>query len=871
MFLCLPSPTAVIGIATTTTEPPSPMSTDAILIPTTTPTMGPTRPPSPAGRRRPRSGTSTAPAVSMTAPMSGSNASGSANHRRSAAAAVALLALLRPSQAFVQRAAPLVSGGTSSSTSSTSSSSLNFREPTTNFSFELDTSGDTQTQTQLSTAADADAEQQQQMRSRLPTWLQTAPQTSAEAELALSTLRDAMVSSYLTPSEASAVLAAIQHSAPHHPSKLGGAAQFCHILVDTMEMGVTSLIAAVRHYCECYDVREHEARHGFSSGGTTLLPSGASLEMFEMAARAFASSEANLYGGGSTLYPPFQAAAHKNDRNGGAPSEAARIASDASGLKRTEAVARTTFRGGQGSRRDAHANMHMQNLLLSETRDWRALAIRTAACLYRLRGLQAPRDGGAAPAAPLTSEEVRQCRDALHIYAPLASRLGMHRLKNELESAAFRLQYRRQYDRVMDLGREPFVLHDDNTNGNPANCPALTVGEGMARVLRRVATNVKAVLDADAAFAAAADDVVVSARVKEPYSLWRKILRTGAARLLDVPDALALRVVLNARKESASEPPEVTAARERALCYYVQSLCSAHWEPDLNSDGGRFKDYIDKPKPNGYQSLHYTASTWWGGQDWPLEIQVRTGEMHKIAEYGLAAHFDYKENAKRGKESSSSSAPVNHRTRAGSRAHANLHSSSSSDAQPPSTTTRSLNDETYLQAVQEWHWNQIDGAAYSSSPSSFEEVQGEPSTKIGTGYSPDHDEDRAQRVRARAERIAPYIESFTAARSDLARNHVFVFLASSEQEQQHRQQPAEVSSPSGTIVSLPSGSCILDALREGAKHFPGVDSGCFQGKGDTHGGVRRNGMAAASVTEMLKNGDVITLPVVCNAGEVLTP
>jgi len=800
-------------------------------------------------------------------PVSSSNAS-STNHRRSAAAAIALLALLRPSQAFVQRAAPLVSSGTSSTSSS---SSLHFREPTTNFSFELGTDTDTAAQTNTANNADADANAAL-VRSRLPTWLQTAPQTSTEVELALSTLRDAMVSSYLTPSEASTVLAAIQSSAPHHPSKLGGAAQFCHILVETMEMGVTSLIAAVRHYCECHDVREHEARHGFSSGGTTLLPSGASLEMFEMAARAFASSDANLYGGGSTLYPPFQAHhSENNDQNDGGPSEeAARIASDASGLKRTEAVARTTFRGSQGSRRDAPANM--QNLLLSETRDWRALAIRTAACLYRLRGLQAARDGGATPMAapaPLTSEEVRQCRDALHIYAPLASRLGMHRLKNELESAAFRLQYRRQYDRVMDMGREPFVLYDDNTNGNPANCPALTVGEGMARVLRRVATNVKTVLDADATFAAAAADVVVSARVKEPYSLWRKILRTGASRLLDVPDALALRVVLNARKESASEPPEVTAARERALCYYVQSLCSAHWEPDLNSDGGRFKDYIDSPKPNGYQSLHYTASTWWGGQDWPLEIQVRTGEMHKIAEYGLAAHFDYKENAKRGKESSSSSQQQpGHRTYAGSRAHANLHSSSS-DAQPPSTTTRSLNDETYLQAVQEWHWNQIDGAAYSSSPSSFEEVQGEPSTKIGTGYSPDHDEDRAQRVRARAERIAPYIESFTAAQSDLARNHVFVFLASSEQEQQHHQQ-AEAS-PSGTIVSLPSGSCILDALREGAKHFPGVDSNCFQGKGDTHGGVRRNGMAAASVTEMLKNGDVITLPVVCNAGEVLTP
>ena len=818
---------------------------------------------------------------------------------------MALLALLQGNastsnsvEAFVQRRAPSVSSvrtirGTGTSTSG-GSSSLNFRQdndsstataqssyympgmPVPSSGYAQPTASSTSTTTPTNAAEFPDTE----VRSRMPTWLQTTPQTPTEVDAALQTLRDAMITTYLTPSEAHTVLSAIQSSSAGNQSKMGGAAEFCHILVDTMEMGVTSLVAAVRHYCECYDVREREAAHGFS-GGTTLLPSGGqSIEMFEMAAQGFASSEANLYGrGGSYTYPAHHGgtAATSKTINTANDDEADQIASDASGLKRTEAVAHTTFRtqtrrrvhlhhqqhqqdpNTHVHRQDAYANM--QNLLLSETRDWRSLAIRTAACLYRLRGLQAARDHGPAPTAPLTSEEVRQSRDALHIYAPLASRLGMHRLKNELEGAAFRLQYRRQYDRVMDLGREPRVIYDDNTNGNPNNPHALTVGEGMARVLRRVAENVKGVLDADPTFTEAADDVVVSARVKEPYSLWRKILKTGATRLLDVPDALALRVVLNAKKESPDEPDDVTAARERAMCYYVQSLCTTHWEPDLNKDGGRFKDYIDSPKPNGYQSLHYTASTWWGGVDWPLEIQVRTGEMHKIAEYGLAAHFDYKENAKRGGYAGESDPPI-YRTYAGSRANANFHDSAAASAAP----TR-LNDESYLQAVQEWHWNQIDGAAYSSSPSyqqrRFEEVQGELNSKIGTGYSPDHDEDRAQRVRARAERIAPYIESFTAAQSDLARNHVFVFLASSEQN------PANGGGPSGTIVSLPSGSCILDALREGAKHFPSVDSNCFQGK--AHFGVQRNGMAASSVTEMLKNGDVITLPTVCNAGEVLTP
>ncbi|EEC49272.1 predicted protein, partial [Phaeodactylum tricornutum CCAP 1055/1] len=91
---------------------------------------------------------------------------------------------------------------------------------------------------------------------------------------------------------------------------------------------------------------------------------------------------------------------------------------------------------------------NLRQLLLSETRDWRALAIRAGACLYRLRGLLK------SDSYELTPERVRVGREALSIYAPLASRLGMHRLKNELEGAAFRVLYQRQYQAVNAMAKE---------------------------------------------------------------------------------------------------------------------------------------------------------------------------------------------------------------------------------------------------------------------------------------------------------------------------------------------------------------------------------------------------------------------------------
>ena len=130
------------------------------------------------------------------------------------------------------------------------------------------------------------------------------------------------------------------------------------------------------------------------------------------------------------------------------------------------------------------------------------------------------------------------------------------------------------------------------------------------------------------------DNVRVSSRVKEPYSLWKKILRhrkeavrvsPGESTYIPttlsikwVPDAIALRVIIRGR-QMPIEDGESLRTREKMLCYFALQMIADCW-PASNANVA--KDYISNPKPNGYQSLHYTASLAINGEDWPFEVQV---------------------------------------------------------------------------------------------------------------------------------------------------------------------------------------------------------------------------------------------------------
>ena len=569
-------------------------------------------------------------------------------------------------------------------------------------------------------------------RAHLPTWL--AMPKSHLAEHNLSKLQAALRESYFTESEALKLLFAIQEAAGNDGQKVAGAAEFCLMLAETMELGLDAFVAAAFHYCSCVTAREQQ---------TTVLS-----ERYHMAS----------FG-----------------------DHVVRIARDAARLKELEMVAaRIVEQKPQHAQQDA---VNLRMLMLSESKDWRALAIRSAACLYRLRGILESDHW-----KQLDPEKIRVAREALWIYAPTASSLGMHRLKNELEGAAFQILYRKQYEVVTSL-RSNLV-----SPGGP------TVQESMNNVLKNVQEEMTVMLQQDEQFSSFVGDFTVTARVKEPYSMWCKLKNNNYKSIREVPDAIALRIVLNAAPET-DEPAETLRARERALCYYAQKLCMERWKPQ--PDNPRFKDYIAKPKPNGYQSLHYTARTSHENDDWSLEIQVRSGEMHKVAEYGLASHWEYKAQ-KKNKRSPQES-----------------HVNESSDA--------------YLRKVQQWHWEQHVGAPLKTEDSRESD---QPVVSVDPWLEAENLDDlwqsrvRSERIRART-RLQPYIEALTNTQSDLTRDYVFVFFE-----------------PQGSVLSLPAGACVVDALKEGFNEGSVV--------WEHMSGTSLNG-EQTTVTRRLCNGDVLTL------------
>jgi ppGpp synthetase/RelA/SpoT-type nucleotidyltranferase len=553
-----------------------------------------------------------------------------------------------------------------------------------------------------------------------------------------------MRDSYFTEHEILQLSNAIDAASAGDDNIASGAAEFCLLLAETIDVGLYALTAGAIHYCACARNRQR----GIESGATSGL--------FGMTSASEPALDLRNYG------------SHVLD-----------IVADAGRLKQLEMVAASVMQE-QGNRisRDRHDSENLRHLLLTETKDWRALAIRTAASLFRLRGILTAKQ------ASLTKESVRAAREALYLYAPLASSLGMHRLKNELESAAFKILYRRQYEAVHSLHQRRGGASDNN------------IGESMQRVLEEVKTEMTEMLRADKDFNKDVEEFEVTARVKEPYSMWKKMLRHGYDHVLQVPDALALRIVLKAKKLTPDEPSDVTIARERALCYYAQKRCQERWQPVASNP--RFKDYIARPKQNGYQSLHYTAQTCWQGESWTLEVQVRSAAMHQVAEFGLACHWDYKAATNR-------------------------------DTEKKQEFTVTISDEdkssdSYLRNVQQY-WMRHGGSAEVNMASV------EPVVLSDMWES----RERADRIRARTERLRPYLQALTTTQSDLARERVFVFMTAATEK-------AEGSK----VLALPSGACVLDALREGERTMKvGPLSTAWV-----------NGQES-SITKQLHNGDIL--------------
>jgi len=230
----------------------------------------------------------------------------------------------------------------------------------------------------------------------------------------------------------------------------------------------------------------------------------------------------------------------------------------------------------------------VRKMLLAFSRDLRVVLLRLASRLQTLRWFAAQR---------------RRCPDAiatesLHVFAPLANRLGIWQIKWELEDLSFRVLQPEEYQRM-----------------------ARQVDETRAERERSVDAARRQLAELLAAAGLKAD---VQGRPKHLYSIWKKMQGKGLA-FARVFDARALRVVVD----------------DVAACYAALARVHEAWSP-LE---GEFDDYIARPKPNGYQSLHTVVL----GQDGrPLEVQIRTRAMHEHAEHGVAAHWMYKEAGARG-------------------------------------------------------------------------------------------------------------------------------------------------------------------------------------------------------------------------------
>ncbi len=205
-------------------------------------------------------------------------------------------------------------------------------------------------------------------------------------------------------------------------------------------------------------------------------------------------------------------------------------------------------------------------------------------------------------------KRTRIARETLEIFAPLAHRLGIWTYKTELEDAAFRHLYPGEY-----------LALDTAIKGRRKRCEA---------ALESCRQQLEEMLYGDELVRGRARRIRVEGRTKSAYSTWKKMRRQQCG-LERVDDLVALRVILEADDTTESVEDDT------ALCYHVLGKVHGRWTPLPRT----LKDYISSPKPNGYRSLHTTVLV--GSQ--PLEVQIRTDDMHRVAELGAAAHWSYKD------------------------------------------------------------------------------------------------------------------------------------------------------------------------------------------------------------------------------------
>jgi GTP pyrophosphokinase len=231
----------------------------------------------------------------------------------------------------------------------------------------------------------------------------------------------------------------------------------------------------------------------------------------------------------------------------------------------------------------------LRKFFIAMANDLRVVIIKFADRLHNLRTLEHHSN---------PEKRHRIALESIELYAPLANRLGMGKLKGEIEEAAFPYAFPKECSQVEEMMRERQDQYQHDID---------TIRAELEQELKK-------------------NDITVrelSYRIKTKYSLWKKLQRYDMD-INKIHDIIALRIVVSSVEE----------------CYRTLGLVHSLFKPLI----GRIKDYIALPKPNGYRSLHTTI---FAGHNGFAEIQIRTGDMHAEAAYGIAAHFAYKETDER--------------------------------------------------------------------------------------------------------------------------------------------------------------------------------------------------------------------------------
>ena len=233
---------------------------------------------------------------------------------------------------------------------------------------------------------------------------------------------------------------------------------------------------------------------------------------------------------------------------------------------------------------------NLRKMFMAMSKDIRVVLIKIADRLHNMRTMQ----------YQTSEKQIQKCRETMDVYAPLAHRLGMQKIKWELEDTALRYLAPMEYNEIMSY----LQAHKEKDEAFMR-----TIQDKITQRLTSVGIH-----------------NTTYGRIKHVYSIYRKMLAQGKT-IDELYDIYAFRVIVDTIPD----------------CYNVLG----HVHDLFSLVPGRFKDYISTPKPNMYQSLHTTVI---GSQGIPFEVQIRTWQMHETAEYGIAAHWKYKQGTGTGTE-----------------------------------------------------------------------------------------------------------------------------------------------------------------------------------------------------------------------------